>query len=446
MAKDLTKPRMPTVSFAHASAKEAILQDLEKKKAERQRRLRQLQLDEAAAAEKQRRTKEEAAERASACIVPEELVVGTGAVSSPERVPTASRMRDSSAFQEDPTSSSRPDAAASAARAPMRRGPLAMSSADLSGGESWFGPMTRADVGGDAAHQREALAGRSVSPSWALLERSVRSHSFGATTRSLSAAPHRYVRPSPGPGSYLGLEAAHASLSYVARPPSAVIPRGAASALVAVDGTGGVGGGGGWEPTASSLAAWRMSDPAAALDRIKRRPPVAVIGTLGLAAISDEEEEESDGAELIEIRYSQVEPRVKGVIVMRTPAALPIGDDNGDARDDARDVEGVDPWALDGLLRARKPSWSFGQSDRWSEAASSSGGLMVRPPQLLYPNYELVKPRAAVGIPKFAAFLNLRCVSAFQEVLYSAVPSLISIMMHQPTELPPGYLHVTPKL
>ena len=75
MAKDLTKPRMPAVSFAHASAKEAILQDLEKKKAERQRRLRQIQLDEEAAAEKQRRAKEGAAERESAYTVPGDPVL-----------------------------------------------------------------------------------------------------------------------------------------------------------------------------------------------------------------------------------------------------------------------------------------------------------------------------------------------------------------------------------
>ena len=386
-AKDFTKPRMPTASFGHASVKEAMKKELQER-----RRVRELvQREQGAKQQEQRR------------------LTAAASAAMPE-VPTAA--------PEDPTAISeaqRPAGFSSPERLPpgQRLGLQVVAALPLEDGLAAVDAAVGRSRSSDAG-RRELAAGRSVSPSWALLERSVRSHTFGPTlmssSRSISAAP-RFVRPGPGPGSYAGLEAAYLALSYVPRVPSAIVPLAARDASVAVDGTGGVGGGGGWMPSLASLAAWHTADPAAARDRIHRRAPTAIIGTEGLheeAATPLDGPGEDDVDWLpVDIRYSLVEARVKGPLVMRPPP-LP----SASVMEEGGEVEGepADPWSVDDLVRAHKPSWSFGLAGRWpEEGAAALGGLLDRPPQPLEPNYSLVRPRLTVGIPRFSAFLNLRC-------------------------------------
>ena len=396
-AKDFTKPRMPTASFGHASVKEAMKKELQ----ERRRVREMVQREQGAKQQEQRRPT--AAASAAMPEVPTaapEVPMATSEArrsagfSSPERLPPGQRL----GLQE-------------MAALPMADG-LAAFDAAVDGPAAVGAAINRSRSSHEG--RRELAAGRSVSPSWALLERSVRSHTFGPTlmssSRSISAAP-RFVRPGPGPGSYAGLEAAYLALSYVPRVPSAIVPLAARDASVAVDGTGGVGGGGGWMPSLASLAAWHTADPAAARDRIHRRAPAAIIGTEGLhdeAADSlDGPGEEDDDWLPVDIRYSLVEARVKGPLVMRPPPLPPAS-----VMEEGVEVEGepADPWSVDDLVRAHKPAWSFGLAGRWPEegGAAALGGLLSRPPQPLEPNYSLVRPRLA-GIPKFSAFLNLRC-------------------------------------
>ena len=274
---------------------------------------------------------------------------------------------------------------------------------------------------------RSVARARSRSPSWALVERSTPAISFGGgSSRSFSAprASSPFVRPSPGPGSYVGLDggSGYSALSYIPRVPSALVPRAADAAAGAVIGSTQ----GGWQPTAASLAAWRASDSSGALDRLRRRAPSAVIGTEGLqgvASASIEVNRQSlEEYDLAEVRFTLVEPRVRGVLPMIRPPLVTIvdEDENGESNgDDAAAGEQLpDPGrAVDEFMKARKPAWSFTVSDRWPVDATAgglaggragTGGLLLsRPPEPLNPNYDFVRPRIAC-IPRFATFLNLR--------------------------------------
>jgi hypothetical protein len=130
-----------------------------------------------------------------------------------------------------------------------------------------------------------------------------------------------------------------------------------------------------------------------------------------------------DGA--VTIRYTLVEPRVRGVLPMIRPLLVSIRDEDGEGEggEEHDNVVGdtnslPDPWrAVDGFMKVRKPSWSFAVSERWPEEVSHGGArgidgadrlMLSRPPQPLDPNYDFIRPRVA-GIPRFATFLNLRC-------------------------------------
>ncbi len=356
-ARDFTKPRMPAATFGHGSAREAIVKELERRKAQR---------------DKMQHATSAAATEPS--VPPPQPSLP---FSSPDRLRNHQRLQGEVSNEE-------------AALGRAARHQWSIHPRD-----------------GDADHHaRQSLAGRSVSPSWALIERRVTSPSFrGYLGRSVSvgsAVRRRYTRD-PGPGSY-DTEDAHAALSYVARAPSAVIPlaegpRGSGS----MD----LGAAGAWLPTASSLAAWREADPAAARDRLRPRAPGAVVGTepRGIQRTSEPAVDPDGDAAAIhaEIVYSAVEPRVRGVIVMRPPPAIaPIAEGEEDA------AAGLgDPWSLDSLVRPLKPAWTFGSTSRWPLMDPGYEERARQP--ALDPSFVLVRPRLQ-GIPQFAAYLNLRSV------------------------------------
>lgn len=255
-----------------------------------------------------------------------------------------------------------------------------------------------------AAQGQDRQQARTVSPSWALLERRAPSASFGGAARPVSAMAWRpRIARDPAPGSYAGLEAAYASLSYIPRPPSAVIPR------AAVRASSGAEEGGAWVPTAAALTAWRQLDVGAAIDQTKRRAPAVLISTAQLRPDSEDEEEARDASpglqEVWPISYSQVEARVVGGTIMPLHPERTVQGEPEDGCGRAESTElALDPWGLDSVVRVSKPAWSFALADRWQQPDS---GATTAHRLTLEPNLDFGRPRV-LGIPRFAAFLNMQ--------------------------------------
>ncbi|GAX72771.1 hypothetical protein CEUSTIGMA_g227.t1 [Chlamydomonas eustigma] len=420
-AKDFIKPRKPVASFGHTSVKEAMLKEMEKRKRTVQERLH--------AQERHKET----IKGLKGCI----KVIGSGSLGEgqgPQAITelmnatsTASpSVLGNTASFEQPSS---PDRMLN-----HRRGTQAPSHLSLSHGvDACDGANNISHIGSNKwdggvldwlkrsySVERERVAGRSISPRWELLQRRVTTPSFsGYASRSVSVggampgAPMRsemvgrYSRR-PGPGSYLHAEDAHASLSYVARPPSTTIPRAQLPRFLMEGETGSA-----WQPTAAALEMWSQADPGAAKDRLRPRAPGVVIGTEVRLKVdpvphADDEAQVGGGGVTdfqLQIRYDLVEPRLIGLVNMRASLRqalvvnqLPAESNSG--------VEGVeDPWALDQAVRVLKPSWSFKAASRWAAAAYDRE--LVRRQRDLEPSYSFGRHRVQ-GIPNFAAFLTSR--------------------------------------
>ncbi|GFR40593.1 hypothetical protein Agub_g1173, partial [Astrephomene gubernaculifera] len=255
-----------------------------------------------------------------------------------------------------------------------------------------------------------------VMPSYALVQKRAPVTTF-SPARTVAPSP-RYSRE-PGPGHY-DPQLADTALSRMARSPAPFFG-GARRSVVVSSSHGGEAADGG-SPThagASSAAAasaaaevaWLYRDPAAALDYTKRRVPAAVILPAPSAMQRRQGELEGEGADegtavglhqptqelVLDVRFTLVEPRVRGTPIMRRPQPAPaavVEDEYGQPLE--RLI--ADPWAIDLAIRRRRPAWGFpavGHVDILPKSPVGRDLLDLRPV------YDLVERRVA-GAPDFS--------------------------------------------
>ncbi|KAJ9509115.1 hypothetical protein QJQ45_001608 [Haematococcus lacustris] len=263
------------------------------------------------------------------------------------------------------------------------------------------------------------------------------------TRRSLSAG-HGFSRE-PGPGAYASVRVAdmQTALSTTPRQPSTVFgtsPR----VLHASQGS--------WQPSPRALSAWLASDVGAAMDRTRPRAPVAVVPQALSAPVEPSADLRSANATDDEAvpplpNFDLVGPRVRSVNLMLPapqPRAATAGELRLQEREEAAAEERLlsDPWAEDAAVRRRVPMWSFSvATSRHGEAEEEN---CARPLSDLHPNWQLVKPRLAVGVPDFdkllkprAALLEdrLRLLKQPAVGMYDVEAGLRLLQRHLPTPL-----------
>ncbi|KAL6765714.1 hypothetical protein V8C86DRAFT_1135 [Haematococcus lacustris] len=263
------------------------------------------------------------------------------------------------------------------------------------------------------------------------------------TRRSLSAG-HGFSRE-PGPGAYASVRVAdmQTALSTTPRQPSTVFgtsPR----VLHASQGS--------WQPSPRALSAWLASDVGAAMDRTRPRAPVAVVPQALSAPVEPSADLRSANATDDEAvpplpKFDLVEPRVRSVNLMLPapqPRAATAGELRLQEREEAAAEERLlsDPWAEDAAVRRRVPMWSFSvATSRHGEAEEEN---CARPLSDLHPNWQLVKPRLAVGVPDFDKLLKPRAVLLEDRLrllkqpavgMYDVEAGLRLLQRHLPTPL-----------
>ncbi|KXZ43482.1 hypothetical protein GPECTOR_89g502 [Gonium pectorale] len=229
-----------------------------------------------------------------------------------------------------------------------------------------------------------------------------------AVTFSMSRSPAspagraaRYSRD-PGPGHYEP-SLADGAISRIARSPAALFGT-ARRTVVPRPGGGADDSDGGGSPTrhatsAAAEVAWLTRDPLAALDYTLRRVPAAVISPAPPPSetVQDGRQSEEGGLEMLDVRFTLVEPRIRGAPLMRAPPPAAVSIHDEDAGGVPLERLPADPWAIDTAIRPRRPAWGF-ESLGHSELAQRPMGRHLLD---LRPVYDLVERRVQ-GAPDFS--------------------------------------------
>ncbi|GIL89349.1 hypothetical protein Vretifemale_17172 [Volvox reticuliferus] len=233
--------------------------------------------------------------------------------------------------------------------------------------------------------------------SYALVEKRAPAVSFSPIRQGQQPQP-RYSRE-PGPGHY-DPDVADGTLSRLTRSPATVF--GTARRDLNSSPTR-HGCGSGTVAVAADIA-WLDRDPATALDFTRRRVPTALIlpeAAATTAPPSAGGDEGTGQSMLLDVRFTLVEPRVRGTPAMRKPQppVVQVSDEDGELLE--RITGPTDPWAIDLATRPRRPAWGF--------PLLGHAGLIQSPVSRhlldLRPVYGLVHRRVA-GAPDFARTLE----------------------------------------
>jgi hypothetical protein len=159
-----------------------------------------------------------------------------------------------------------------------------------------------------------------------------------------------------------------------------------------------------------------------------RSTDVIVLPAAGSAAAEGEEvhsqgDEENHTEVWLDMKFSLVEPRVKGGAIMarsssnsrsssrigcNSPTTAAAAGEGSNASSDSHATCTVDVWSLDAAIRPRKPAWHFSAAARTSCGFGSSGSSSAGSGNLqlleLEPNDAAVHPRQGLGVLCFEKF------------------------------------------